>query len=219
MTFTKEHAERFMAVDPATIGHHVKSNAFMDTSMKPLSKTMKIVGPAYTVRLEGRDSAAFHLALSKAPEGSVIVIECSDSKAYACIGEIMALVMKKKGLAGFIVDGPVTDSVAIEAMDFPAFCTGVSVVTTNVLGIFGEENITINCAGAIVNPGDIVFGDADGVVVLPKDNFEPLLIKAEEAIKREVIFREKIEKGDFSMPSIQKLLDANVRGIIADLRK
>lgn len=219
MEFTQEHRERFMKVDPASIGHYIKGNAFMNSKMKPLSKKMKVVGPAYTVRIEGRDASAFHLALSKAPKGSVIVIDCSDNKEYACIGEMVALGMKVKGLAGFIIDGPVTDSVAIEEMEFPAFCTGVSVVTTNVLGIYGEENITIKCAGAIVNPGDIVFGDADGVVVLEKDNFEPFLIKAEEAVEREKVFREKIISGEFKMPGVQNLLDANVMGIIAELRK
>jgi len=219
MKFTQEHYERFMKVDPATIGHYVKGNAFMNSTMKPLSKTMKVVGPAYTVRIEGRDSAAFHLALSKAPKGSVIVIDISDNKEYACIGEIVALVMQAKGLAGFIIDGPVTDSLAIEAMKFPAFCTGVSVVTTNVLGIYGEENITIKCAGAIVNPGDIVFGDVDGVVVMPKDDFEPFLVRAEAAIAREVVYREKIKNGEFVRPDIQKLIDADVLGMIAELRK
>lgn len=219
MEFTQEHRERFMKVDPASIGHYIKGNAFMNSKMKPLTKTMKVVGPAYTVRIEGRDSSAFHLALSKAPKGSVIVIDCSDNKEYACIGEMVALGMKVKGLAGFIIDGPVTDSIAIGEMGLPAFCTGVSVVTTNILGIYGEENITIKCAGAIVNPGDIVFGDADGVVVLSKDDFESYLIKAEEAVVREKMIREKITSGEFSMPSVQKLLDADVLGMIAELRK
>lgn len=219
MEFTQQHRERFMKVDPATIGHHVKSDAFMNTAMKPLNKAMKVVGPAYTVRLEGRDSSAFHYALSKAPAGSVIVITCSDSKEYACIGEMVALSMKVRGFAGFVIDGPVTDSVAIEKMDFPAFCTGVSVVTTNILGIYGEQNVTIHCAGAIVHPGDIVFGDADGVVVLPKDDFETYLIQAEEALIREVEIRERILSGQVLSSNIEKLYQANVLGMIAELRK
>ncbi len=219
MEFTQEHRDRFMKVDPATIGHFIKANGFMNTKMKPLSKTMKVVGPAYTVRMEGRDSSAFHLALTKAPKGSVIVIDCSDNTEYACIGEMVALGMQVRGFAGFVIDGPITDSIAIEESGFPAFCTGISVVTTNILGIYGEQNITIKCAGAIVNPGDIIFGDADGVVVLPKDDFEPYLIKAEAAVAREVAFREKLKSGEIMNNNIEKLLQANVLGIIADLRK
>lgn len=219
MEFTQEHRERFMKVDPATIGHHVKGDAFMNTKMKPLCKKMKVVGPAYTVRLEGRDASAFHYALGKAPAGSVIVISYADGDQYACIGEMVALSMKMRGFAGFVIDGPVTDSLAIEQMDFPAFCTGVSVVTTKVLGIYGEQDVTIHCAGAVVHPGDIVFGDADGVVVLPKNDFERYLVQAEEALEREAEIRRRILRGQFLSHNIEKLYEANVLGIIAELRK
>ena len=76
MEFTEEIRARFMKVSPAAIGHHI-SNGFMKAEIKPVKDEMKVVGPAYTVRLTERDSSALYYALQKAPKGSVLVIDRS----------------------------------------------------------------------------------------------------------------------------------------------
>lgn len=138
MELTKELIDRFMGVDPATIGHYI-GGGYMRPEMKPINKHSKMVGPAYTVRLQGKDSAALYYSLKHAPKGSVIVIDRAGDNTYACVGEMVALLAQCQGFAGIVVDGPATDSLAIEKLGFPVFCTSISAVTTNVIGISGRS--------------------------------------------------------------------------------
>ena len=181
--------DRLMGVDPGTIGHYI-TGGFMDPRIKPVRRDSKMCGPAYTVRMEGNDSAPLHLALRQAPKGSVIVI-----------------------------DGPVTDSRGIEKLDIPVFCTGFTPAITKILGVTGETQVNVVCGGAPVRPGDIVFGDADGVVVLDPETVEEPLKKAEANIAREPALREKLLSGGLLTVDIFKLLDADVPGYIADAKK
>jgi regulator of RNase E activity RraA len=218
MGLSAEIVARFMGVDPATFGHY-NGVRFMRPEMKPINKASKMVGTAYTVRIEGRDSTALYHALKAAPKGSVIVVDRCGDTTFACVGEMLALVAESHGFAGIVIDGPATDSVAIGKTTYPVFCTGISVVTTMVLGISGEHGVPVQCCGAVVNPGDIVFGDADGVVVIPPDGYEPLLVKAEAAAIREVEMRKLFKAGGFPQIDIERLSAANVPGIIDDLKK
>ncbi len=217
MALSKELYERFMRVDPATVGHHI-GGGFMRPEMKPLNKNVKMVGPAYTVRMEGRDAAPLHYAFTKAPKGSVIVIDRCGDHTYAPIGEIVALYAQCQGFAGIVIDGVVTDSRAIEKQDFPLFCTGVSVVTTAILGISGKVDIPISCSGTVVHPGDIVFGDADGVIVLPPDGYEEALRKAEEGIAKEEGIKKLYLSGGKSHVNIERLYGADLMSTINKLK-
>lgn len=165
----------------------------MKPQIKPINKHSKMIGPAYTVRILGKDSCAMYKAIEEAPKGSVLVIDRCGDPVYAAVGEMVARNAKAAGLAGIVLDGPATDSLWIEEMDFPVFCNGISVATTNVWGISGEFNTDINCGGAVVHPGDIVFGDADGVIVMEPDNYEEKLIKAEESAAKERVMREQFK--------------------------
>lgn len=209
---------RFLNVDPATIGHYIEGG-FMHPKMKPINKRSKMVGPAYPVRLVGKDSAALYQALKTAPKGSVIVIDRCGDETFACVGEMVALLAQCQGYAGIVIDGPATDSLAIENLDIPVFCTGISAVTTNVLGVSGTHGQAVNCSGVFVDLGHIVFGDADGVIVFPKEKAEELLVKAEASLSREVELREHFKAGGFPRINIDKLIDANVISYIDELKK
>lgn len=214
---TKEVYDRFMGVDPATVGHHI-GGGFMRPEMKPLNKSVKMVGPAYTVRMEGRDAAPLHYAFTKANKGDVIVIDRCGDHTYAPIGEIVALYAQCQGFAGLVIDGAVTDSRAIEKQDFPIFCTGVSVVTTAILGVSGKVDIPVCCSGAVVHPGDIVFGDADGVIVLPPDGYEHALLKAEAGIAKEAGIKAAYLSGKKSHVNIERLYGADLMTTINKLK-
>lgn len=217
MDFSESLRDRFMGVDPATVGHHI-GGGFMRPEMKPLNKNVKMVGPAYTVRMEDRDAAPLHYAFTKAPKGSVIVIDRCGDHTYAPIGEVVALYAQCQGFAGLVIDGVVTDSRAIEKQDFPVFCTGVSVVTTAILGVSGKVNIPVSCSGVVVHPGDIVFGDADGVIVLPPDGYEEALKKAEIGIAKEEGIKELYRSGGKSHVNIERLYGADLMATINKLK-
>jgi len=216
--WNEEIKSRFLKTDPATYGHYLGVR-FMGAKMKPICKTSKMIGPAYTVKLMGKDSFALYKALEDAPAGSIIVIDRCGDDVYACVGEMVARNAKALGMGGIVIDGTATDSLWIEKMDFPVFCTGISVVTTNVWGISGEGNIDISCCGAVVRPGDLVFGDADGVVVLPAVGYIDMLSTAEQAAAREIIMRAKFEAGEGPLlKTVQPLADADMVGMINDIR-
>lgn len=221
MEFTEEIRARFMKVSPAAIGHHI-AGGYMNAEIKPVVDEMKVCGPAYTVRLPERDSSALYYALQKAPKGSVIVIDKGADKTFACVGEFLAQMAKGCGMAGIVIDGPATDKLALKSSDFPVFCTGFSPVTSIVTGTSGEVQVDIECGGAVVKTGNIILGDADGVIVVPED-FMPYLEEAEVKEAGEITKREHIRNGliynrreDFD---IVKFFEYGVNREIAKIKK
>lgn len=218
MEWTQELVERFMKTDPATYGHYVGVR-FMKPEIKPINKHSKMIGPAYTARILGKDSCAMYKAIEEAPAGSVLVIDRCGDKMYAAVGEMVARYAKAAGLAGIVLDGPATDSLWIEEMDFPVFCTGISVATTNVWGITGEFDVDVNCGGAVVHPGDIIFGDADGVVVMGADDYEENLQKAEMTAIREIEMRKKFAAGEMKKARpVGPLMKHDLVKLLTDIR-
>ena len=125
-----------LTTDPAQIGHHVQGGYM--TGIYPISDDIKAIGPAFTIRLPGTDSAMLYYAMKQAPKGSMIVIDRMGDKRIACLGEMVALSAKTLGMAGIVVDGPNTDTRAIRAMGFPVFSTGRACVTNTFKGLDGE---------------------------------------------------------------------------------
>lgn len=194
MALSIEMIKRAMKIDPAMLGHYM-DKGFMNTGIRPIDDHFKIVGPAYTVRFSGKYSAILYYAMRRAPEGSVVVIDRGGENRHACCGEGVARVAQSLNLAGLVIDGPSTDTVGIKKVGLPVFSTGRSPLTTTVAQSEGDFNVPVNCGGVIVNPGDIIFGDADGVVVIPEDEFEDRLQMGEAATAREGILFAKIAEG------------------------
>lgn len=194
MEFTNELRERLLKIAPAQFGHHIE-HGFMHPRIKPVDINTQMVGPAYTVRMTERDGSALYYAIMKAPKGSVIVVDRGKEDIFACAGDQLVLMMKHRELGGLVVDGPATDHVGLLKLGFPVFCTGFSPVTTLCKGTNGEVNIPIQCGGAVVHPGDIILGDADGVIALsPETLTEELIVAAENMTKNEQIRAERVEK-------------------------
>lgn len=210
-----------MKVSPAAIGHHI-SGGFMRADIKPVVDEMKVCGPAYTVHIPERDSSALYYALQKAPKGSVIVVDKGADKTFACVGEFLAEMAKGCGMAGIVIDGPATDKLALKNSSFPVFCTGYSPVTSNVTGTSGEVGVDIECGGAVVRTGDIILGDADGVIVVP-DDFMPYLEDAEVKEAGEIEKRKQLKEGlvynkreDFD---VEKFFEFGVNKAINEIKK
>jgi regulator of RNase E activity RraA len=218
--WNEELRERFLKTDPAAYGHF-PGVRFMAPKIKPVDPGMKICGPAYTCRIYGKDSYAMYKAIEEAPAGSVIVIDKAGDETYAPVGEFVARGARAKGLAGIIVDGPATDSVMLRTItDFPVFCAGFSCVTNNVWGLTGESDVDISCGGAVVHPGDIILGDADGVVVLPPEGFEEMLKKAEAMAAKEAVWRAAYLAGEPVNPlrTVRHLTETDIAAIIDTVR-
>src|SRR5580692_3931622 len=142
---------------------------YMSHDMRPIF-TAKFAGPAVTVLMkkeehkEGPPASAGMLdAIDAANPGAVYVMVLEDGADYAGIGGLMATAMKYRGLAGAIIDGSVRDTPQIRKLQFPVFSRGVAPSTTINHYRFAGANISVTCAGARVNPGDMITADEDGI--------------------------------------------------------
>src|SRR5664280_1928448 len=174
--------------------------AYMSHDMRPLFKT-KFAGPAVTVYLKKEEhkegsaaSQGMMDAIDAAPPGSVYVMVLEDGLDYGAVGGLMVTAMKYRGLAGAVVDGGVRDTPQIGRIQFPVFSRGVAPSTTINHFRFAGVNIAVTCAGASVNPGDIIVADEDGVAVVPKAHAADVLKKAEELDNTEHTMLPFIEK-------------------------
>ncbi|HET6161950.1 MAG TPA: RraA family protein [Dongiaceae bacterium] len=176
--------EKYRAITPAAMGHHVESG-IMSAGIKPIQQNVTVVGTAITVQCLGRDSAIVHKVIDLIKPGDVIVIDRGGDMKYACWGEMMALSAQLRGAASVIVDGLVTDVQFIRQCPMPVFCRGVTPLTTQLSGKQGAINVPIQCGGVVVNPGDLICADDNGVAAL-----SPI-----EAAKSFDLFKEE-EDGD-----------------------
>ena len=166
----------------------------MDAGIKPLGKQMKAVGPAFTVRCQPGDNLTIHKAIYEAPKGSVLVIDAQGFANAGAFGDILATACTHQGIVGVILDGACRDANDIEEMGFPLFCRALNPGGT-VKESVGALNQTIQCGGVIVNPGDVIVGDRDGVAVIQSEKAEAVIKAALEKNKAEQAIRDQILQG------------------------
>jgi 4-hydroxy-4-methyl-2-oxoglutarate aldolase len=151
-------------------------------SVKPLRTRDRFVGSAVTASGGPRDNLAAMAMLDVARPGDVLVIATGADESGAVVGDHWAAVAKGKGVVAVVTDGLVRDRAGIEKLGPPTFCRGISPNAGYRNGP-GEVNATVSMAGVSVSPGDILIGDADGVVVVPLQRAEAVA-KALQAVKR-----------------------------------
>jgi RraA family protein len=172
-----------------------------------LSPTMKVAGPAVTVEVRPGDNLAIHAALAIAKPGDVIVVDGKGDLTCALIGEIMSTQAKATGIAGLVIDGAVRDSHELATGDFPVFAAGLNPCGPTK-SIAGRVNSPISAGGVTVNPGDLVVGDSDGVVVIPRADVSRLLELAQKKVDAESRRVAAIRSGDVRAPWLEKELRA-----------
>ncbi len=170
----------------------------LPAAIKPIAPGMKICGPAYPVQTMPRDNKIIHRAYANAKAGDVLVVHCSDYYEAGYWGDLMSLGAKTKGIAGLVIDACVRDADDIEAMGFPVFSRGLCIRGTSRLegGILNEP---IVIGGILIHPGDIIVGDRDGVVVVPKDRLAEVIEKATAREAREGSVRQQLRQGKTSI--------------------
>ena len=194
--------ERLQAIPPATVGH-MWHFGFMESSLRPIGRRNFVVcGPALTVKTMAIDNGVVHAAIDMAQPGDIIVIDRNGDNKHAPWGEMTSLGAKLRGVAATIVDGPATDIVEIEEMEYLVFCRGVSPITARSAGTAGEINTTIQCGGVSVNPGDLILADDNGIMVIPPTNIQEIIQRCapryanEAEVRRRLLAGEKL--GDIS---------------------
>ena len=162
------------------VGGNVGPRYVMDPGMKPLDKTWRICGPAVTVRPEQADDLLMtQLAGKYVKPGDVVVIDANGEQKGACLGATMASGFKEMGSSGIVADGYVLTGEVIRKREaIPVFCRG-TVSVSRGMEKPGWINVPVICGGVIVSPGDLVLGDEDGVVIVPKEHIERIVSEVE----------------------------------------
>lgn len=182
--------EGFRMVEVASVADAIEQlygqRAHMSHQMRPLFTT-KFAGPAVTVLLkkeehkEGSGASQGMLdAIDGAPPGSVYVMVLEQGGDIAGIGGLMATAMKVRGFAGAVVDASIRDTPQIKRLQFPVFSIGVAPSTSVNHYRFAGVNVPVTCAGAKVNPNDIIVADEDGVAVVPRAHAAEILKRAQD---------------------------------------
>jgi regulator of RNase E activity RraA len=154
------------ASSTATLGH-LTDFGFV-RGLTPVGPVAPFAGPALTVRIPHVDSSAVHHALALVQPGDVVVIDQSGDDERSSFGGTLAAIAADAGAIAAMSNGRTNDVAEILALDFPVFSRGATPMTTRILGLEGQINVPVAIGGVAVLPGDIVFGDADGVCILPR---------------------------------------------------
>ena len=176
--------------------------------IQPLTKRMKVAGPAVTVEVRPGDNLMIHAALQLAQPGDVIVVDGKGDLSCALTGALMAAHAQKVGIAGFVIDGAVRDTEECAQGSFPIFAAGA-----NPNGPWknapGRINWPVSLAGTPVNPGDLVVGDADGVVIVPRETAAAIVAAAQAKVDAEAERMKAIARGETS----QAWVDDSLRSV------
>jgi len=191
---SQELLRRFAGLATPLISDNMHRLQGASWQLRPMHKSAKLLGPAFTVRTRAGDNLMVHKAIDLAQPGDVIIVDAGGEMTQAIIGEIMMRLAMKKKLAGFVIDGAIRDSAAFYGEDYPCFARGATHRGPYKEGP-GEINVPVTVGGMVVYPGDILIGDADGLVAVPLDDAEEICALATAQLERESRIFETIENG------------------------
>jgi regulator of RNase E activity RraA len=176
-----ELVEAYATLSPNELSDVLELSCVMRYEIHPLwSGVPRIAGPAFTIRTGRHDNLMFHASIYLARPGDIIVVEAGDDEMAVAGGNVCAIA-QRNGVAGLVVDGVIRDVVESRERRFPVFGRGVSPIPAKRVGE-GGMNVPIRCGGVVVNPGDVVVADEEGIVVIPRARAEDVLAKAQARV-------------------------------------
>lgn len=178
-------------------------------TLVPRHASQTLLGTAYTVKVRSGDNLYIHEALRRAQPGQVLVVDGEGHTDRALVGEIMLSVAKMRGLAGFVMYGAIRDSDAFVKHDFPCYSRGVTHQGPLKNGP-GELNVPIAIEGCVINPDDIVVGDCDGVVFIPRAQAESIAAASRKKMEAEASVLAGIARGEYDDSWIDEALEAQL---------
>ena len=176
--------EAFRGIGAATVYEAAGRIGSVHPAIKPLARGVRLLGPAVTVRCHPRDNLMLHKALQLAREGDVLVAATDGYPEAGYWGGLMATSALARKLGGLAIDGCVRDSEEIIGMGFPIFCRGTCIRGTTK-GVLGSVNLPIVFGEVLVNPGDLVLGDDDGLVVISRGQIQTVLDSSRKRVEAE----------------------------------
>ena len=202
---SRELIEAFNGIGTSVVSDNMERLYGSPNLSYPVQVRKRLVGSAFTVKTRPGDNLLIHKALGLMESGDVLVVDAGGDVTNALIGEIMMKMAIKKGVKGMVTNGAIRDSAAFKDSSFTVYAKGVTHVGPYKDGP-GEINVPINIDGMVVNPGDIILGDDDGVIAIPLNQASELLRLSKEKADKEQISMQQIEDGTYYHGWVDKIL-------------
>lgn len=190
-----DSARRFLDLPVANVSDSMWRMTAGGARLRPMHTSGQMAGPALTVKARPGDNLMLHKAIDLAEPGDVIVVDAGGDLTNSLMGELMLAHAVKRGVAGFVIDGAVRDVLAFREVNLPVFAAGVSHRGPYKDGP-GEINVPVAIDGMVVEPGDLVLGDWDGVLAVPFDHVDEIYAKTAAKQADELKQAELIEAGN-----------------------